>query len=150
MSMGIFTLAPSPADASYTFNYARYLRTGDVDCDSNVTIGDAQKVARALQGLSYTQIEPCPAISVYGAINVAIARCFATTCIEPLNWDRFGNNDCDSDVDQADANRIAQWINGQNPAPCGFPGAYIRVGYLPNYFGTELQTAFNDTNAPQM
>jgi hypothetical protein len=34
----------------------------DVDCDSDVDIGDALKIARWLIQLPFTQLEPCPDI----------------------------------------------------------------------------------------
>lgn len=66
---------------------------GDVDCDGDADIGDAQKTARNLIGLPVSQEQGCPAIE--------------STVVEavPRQW---GDGDCDGDVDIGDAQKVAR------------------------------------------
>ncbi|MFQ5858919.1 MAG: hypothetical protein ACE5LU_25245, partial [Anaerolineae bacterium] len=73
---------------------------GDVDCDGDVDIGDAQKIARWLINLSVSQTEPCPDIGS----SVPVTE-DATTTIR-----KWGDVDGDGDVDIGDAQKIARWL----------------------------------------
>ena len=62
---------------------------GDVDCDDDVDIGDAQKIARSLINLDVSQEPGCPTI---GSEVASL----------------FGDVDCDGDVDIGDAQKTAR------------------------------------------
>lgn len=90
---------------------------GDVDCDGDVDIGDAQKTARFLINLPISQGQGCPAINstVVGAA--------------PRQW---GDVDCDGDVDIGDAQKTARFLidlpisQGQG---CSAIGSTAMVGW---------------------
>lgn len=79
---------PQPTAAPATF--------GDVDCDGSVRIGDAQKIARRLIGLTISKAAGCPEIGSAAPASAA-----------SLVW---GDVDCDGQVRIGDAQKLARHL----------------------------------------